>query len=160
MNILLIVLAFLFILIGIIGSFVPILPGLPLAWVGILTASFSALVNISTTFLVVTALITIAVSIFDYILPSLNVRKKGGSKQSEKAAFIGGIIGVFFGPWGIILFPFIGAFLGELILNGNKISPSLNIAMHAFIGFILSTGLKLIWASYLGIWLVIKLFAS
>lgn len=157
MNIFLIILAFILILIGIAGSFVPVLPGPPLAWVGILVASFSSFIDISTNFLIISALITISLTIFDYILPSLNVRKKGGSKEGEKAAFWGGIIGVFFGPWGIIIFPFLGAFLGELILNGSKANHALNIAMHAFIGFILSTGLKLIWGSYLGVWLVMKL---
>lgn len=157
MNTFLIILAFILIIVGIIGSFVPILPGPPLAWAGFFVASFSSFVNISTTVLIVTAIITIALSIFDYIFPSLNVRRKGGSKQSERAAFIGGIIGIFFGPWGIILFPFIGALLGEMLLNGSNLNQSLSIAIHSFIGFILSTGLKLIWASWLCVWLIIKL---
>lgn len=157
MSTFLIVLAFILIQVGIAGSFVPVLPGPPLAWVGILVASFSSFIDISIRFLIITALITIALTIFDYILPSLNVRKKGGSKVGEKAAFWGGIIGIFFGPWGIILFPFLGAFLGELILNGSKVNHALNIAFYAFMGFILSTGLKLIWGSYLGLWLMMKL---
>lgn len=114
MDILLLIIAGLLLLAGLAGSFLPVLPGPPLSWVGLLIASFSTHVNFSAVFLIITANITLVLTVFDYVMPGLAVKKKGGSKAGERGALAGGIIGMFMGPFGIIIGPFIGALIGEL----------------------------------------------
>lgn len=157
MDILLIVIAGLLLIVGVLGSFLPVLPGPPISWVGLLLAGFTSYIDFSTTFLIVTAGITLLLVLLDYVLPSLIVRKTGGSKFGERGAFFGAIIGIFFGPFGIILGPFVGALIGELLIDYQDFSRALKIAYSSFMGFLLGTGLKLIWCLMMIYWYVKEL---
>ncbi|MFA5574151.1 MAG: DUF456 domain-containing protein [Brumimicrobium sp.] len=157
MEIVLIVLAGICVIAGVLGSFLPILPGPPIGWLGLLLLHFTEKVQFSLTFLIVTALVTIFLTIFDYVLPSKMVKRKGGSKIGERGALIGAIVGMFFGPIGIIVGPFAGAMLGELIDKKGDFNNSMKIAFQSFIGFILSTGLKLIWGLLILFWYIKEL---
>lgn len=154
MDILLLIIAGLLLLTGLAGSFLPVLPGPPLSWVGLLIASFSTQVSFSATFLIITAIITLVLTVFDYILPGLAVKKKGGTQYGERGALAGGIIGMFMGPFGIIIGPFVGAFIGEWIVNGGKFDDAMRIALSSFVGFLLSTGIKLIWCLMMIYWYI------
>ncbi|MCO6497634.1 MAG: DUF456 domain-containing protein [Chitinophagaceae bacterium] len=154
MDIFLIILSAIFLIIGILGCFLPVLPGPPLAWGGLLLADFTKYASFSNRFLIITAVITIILTILDFIIPALAVKKKGGSKAGQNGALIGAIVGLFFGPFGIILGPFVGAFVGELLTTRNNAEKSLEIALSSFIGFLLSTGLKLIWCLMMLFWLI------
>lgn len=158
MDIVLIIIAFILVIVGIIGSIVPALPGPPIGWVGLLIATFTRFVDFSPLFLIITAIITLLLTYYDYILPSLVVRKKGGTKYGERGAFLGAIIGMFFGPWGVLIGPFVGAFLGEVIKSRGGINRSFSIAFSSFLGFILSIGFKLIWAMIMMILLIKGMF--
>lgn len=135
-------------------KFLPVLPGPPLSWVGLLIASFSTHVNFSAVFLIITAIITLVLTVFDYVMPGLAVKKKGGSKAGERGALAGGIIGMFMGPFGIIMGPFVGAFIGEWIANGGRFDDAMRIALSSFVGFLLSTGIKLIWCLMMIYWYI------
>lgn len=154
MDILLLNIAGLLLLAGLAGSFLPVLPGPPLSWVGLLIASFSTHVNFSAVFLIITAIITLVLTVFDYVMPGLAVKKKGGSKAGERGALAGGIIGMFMGPFGIIIGPFIGALIGEWIANGGRFDDAMRIALSSFVGFLLSTGIKLIWCLMMIYWYI------
>lgn len=154
MDIFLIILSGLFLIIGILGSFLPVLPGPPLSWIGLLLASFTRFAHFSASFLITTAIITVVLTIFDFILPSLAVKKKGGTKAGERGALAGAILGVFVGPLGIILGPFAGALAGELIANQSHFDKALKIALYSFWGFLLSTGIKLIWCLMMLFWFI------
>lgn len=158
MEIALIILAGTFVLAGIIGSFIPVIPGPPLAWLGLLFAHLSGYAEFSTRMLLVTALITLVVIALDYILPSFGTVNYGGTKTAQRGAIAGSIVGMFFGPLGIILGPFIGAFLGELLTRPRGIGKILKVAFGAFLGFILSIGIKLIWAVLIAWWIVKAVF--
>ncbi len=158
MDILLIVLAFILIFVGVIGSIVPVIPGPPLSWLGLLIASFAKQINFSIQFLVITLIVTLVITYLDYILPSIAVRKSGGSKYGERGALIGAVFGLIFGIWGVIIGPFIGALIGELIKNRRDINRAFSVAISSFVGFLLSVGIKLVWSLIMLVMLVKGLF--
>ena len=159
-SIILCIVAGVLLLVGFIGTFVPVLPGAPLAWAGLLAAYFSQYNEISLLCLIITAVIAVIVSIADNFLPVTMTKKFGGSKYATTGATIGLIIGFFTGPWGIILGPFFGALVGEFINKKGSNEGVLKAALGAFMGFLLGTGLKMI--TVLGfIWIfVISFFRS
>jgi len=148
MDIFLIVLAGLFLLIGFVGCFVPLLPGTPLSYLGIILLHLSSKVEFSMQFLVLWAVIVIAVQVLDYIIPIWGTKKFGGSKLGVWGSMVGVIIGLFLGPWGIVAGAFVGAFAGELIA-GKTSRKAIKAAFGAFVGFMLGTISQLIVACFL-----------
>ena len=143
-SLILCVAAAVLLLIGLAGTFVPVLPGAPLAWAGLLAAYFSQYNSISLFCLIITGVIAVLVSIADNIFPVTMTKKFGGSKYATTGATIGLIIGFFTGPWGIILGPFFGALIGESINKEGRGEGVFKAAFGAFMGFLLGTGLKII----------------
>lgn len=151
MNTFLIILAIILIILGIVGAVLPVLPGPIISWLGLLTLHFTDGITLSITFLVVTFLVALAIFILDYIIPALGTKKFGGSKWGMFGATIGLVVGLFAPiPFGIIIGPFVGAVLGEII-HGNDINKALKAAFGSLLGFLASTFLKLVVAIiYLG----------
>lgn len=135
-------------ILGILGSVIPGLPGPPLSWLGILFAHLSDAAQFSPSFLIVSSVIAAIITVLDYIVPSWSTKSHGGSKYGVWGCNIGLIISIFglpFGPtglFGVIFWPFVGALVGEMI-GGNKENSPLRAAWGAFVGFLLGTGLKL-----------------
>lgn len=144
-------------LIGLAGTVIPILPGAPLAWFGLLLSYFSSYNEISVFCLVLTAVFAVAVSVLDNLCPIFMTKKFGGSKAAVTGTTVGLIIGFFTGPWGIILGPFLGAFIGELVHTNGKTEGVFKSAFGAFMGFLLGTGLKII-CVLIFIWIYILSF--
>lgn len=151
MDTFLIILALLLALVGIAGSIIPGLPGPPLSWAAALILGFTRAADYSATFLIVTGGVAAIITVLDYVVPSMSTKKFGGSKAGVWGCNIGlviSIIGLPFGPQGllgVILWPFIGAFVGELI-SGKVSREALRAAWGAFVGFLTGTGLKLVYA--------------
>ena len=144
MDIILIVIAALFMLLGILGSFLPVLPGPITSWVGLLIIHFTDAIPMNTTFLVVTFIIAACIWVLDYIIPAIGTKRFGGSKYGMIGTTLGLIIGLLSPiPGGIIIGPFVGALAGELI-NKNNSKVAIKAAFGSFIGFITSTFLKFI----------------
>lgn len=142
MDILLIVLAGICLLLGLAGCALPVLPGPPLAYVGMLLLHFTEPVQFSLTQLLVWLAAVILVQVIDYFIPMLGTKKLGGTKWGTWGCLIGTIAGIFvFPPWGIILGPFVGAVLGEL-LGGKETQQAVRAGLGAFAGFIMGTVLK------------------
>lgn len=154
MDVVLVILGALAILAGIAGSILPVLPGPPLAWVGLLLLQFTSRVQFSTRMLVITAVITGLVTLLDFYLPVWTTRRFGGSKWGQRGAALGIIAGFFLGPWGIILGPLAGAFLGEMLHHPARPRRAGKAALGSFAGFLGSTGLKLIWCFLLAWWFI------
>ena len=145
MELLFVILAFVLLLIGLLGAIIPMIPGPPLSFAGLLFLQWSGFGNFTLVFIIVWALITLAVTLMDYILPSIMTRKFGGSKAASIGSFLGLVAGIFiFPPWGMIIGPFLGAYLGELIHNHADGSKAIKAAFGAFFAFITGTGIKLI----------------
>lgn len=147
METFLLILALVLILVGIVGSILPVLPGPPIAYAGLLVLHFTnEKFEVSLWFLIPLAIITIAISILDYLLPSMGTKYFGGTKYGSWGSNIGLIVGVFtswLGPWGIIIGPFLGALIGELI-GGQKFSAALKSAVGSFLGFLTGTFMKIV----------------
>ena len=145
MDIFLAILSGILVIMGILGSVLPVLPGPPLAWGGLLVLNFSKYADFSISFMVIMAGIMLVVTVLDFVIPAWGTKKFGGSKAGVTGSAVGLIVGLFFGPLGIVLGPFVGAFLGEFIANRTEFQIALKSATGSFIGFLLSTGLKLIY---------------
>ena len=163
MDIFLIILAVIAALVGLAGSLIPGLAGPPFSWLGMLFIHLSTRGEFTPLFLVITALVATVITVLDYIVPSLSTKRHGGSKAGVWGCNIGlviSIIGLPFGPQGligVIVWPFIGALVGELLGGKNK-SDALRAAWGAFLGFLCGTGLKLAYALFAIIWVVKELF--
>ena len=142
MDLLLFTLGFICVIIGIFGSFLPVLPGLSSCWVGLLLLYLTKGVENNYWVLGITLVLTIIISVLDYVIPSKGAQKFGGTKYGVWGTNIGLIIGLFFPPIGFIIGLFVGAFIGELIYNFDDKKGALKAATGAFIGFLVSTFMK------------------
>ena len=138
------ILAGVLLLAGLIGAFLPLLPGPPLAWSGLLAAHFSAYSNLGIWVLTATGIVAAIVTAIDYIFPSIITKKSGGSEAATWGCNIGLVVSLFLGPLFILVGPFLGAFIGEMINDSSDKKRALKAAVGAFKGFLLGTGLKAI----------------
>lgn len=151
----LLILSLIMVVLAIIGSFVPVIPGPVLGYVALWIAQCSDAVDFSSTFLLVLGIVGIVVFVSDYILPSLITKRFGGSTQASWGAFIGSILGLFLTPIGMILGMLLGAFIGQMISSEGNTSGSLSAAFGAFLGFLVGTGIKMIYCFYI-LWAILS----
>lgn len=129
-------------IIGIIGCLVPVLPGPPVSFLGLILLHVTKFGQFTTSTLIIMAAVTVAVSILDYIVPVWGTRKFGGSKYGTRGATVGLIIGLFLGPVGIIIGPLAGAVIGELIFR-DDMKYAIRAGFGSLLGFLTGIGLKL-----------------
>ncbi len=164
MDIVLVICGLILCLVGIVGSVLPVLPGPPFGWLGLLCLELTDAIPNNYWFLGVTFIIAIGIFILDYFIPAIGAKKFGGSR----AGAIGTIIGLFIGlispiPFGILIGAFVGAFVGEMVFNKSKTKQAFKAAFGAFLGFLTSTFMKLVISFiFLGlfIWDVISNWSS
>ena len=144
MDVLLLIIGFICILTGIIGSFLPVLPGPSISWIGLLLLYMTDAIPINYWVLGTTLFITIVVTVLDYVIPSKGTRKFGGSSYGVWGTNIGLIIGLLFIPipFGFVVGAFAGAFAGEMIYNTQDKKRALKAATGSFLGFLASTFMK------------------
>lgn len=138
------ILAGILLLVGLVGTVLPVLPGPPIAWAGLLAAHFSTYSKIEIWILIATGIAAALITVIDNIFPSLMTKKAGGSKAATWGCTIGLLASFFLGPIFILIAPFIGAFIGEMIHDSSDSKRALKAAFGAFKGFLLGTGLKMI----------------
>ena len=143
MDLLLSFLAIGFAILGIAGCILPAVPGVFFSYAGVLCAWFSAWSRMSAEAAWIWLAVTIAVSVADYYLPGWMARRFGGSHAGSTGATVGIFAGLFFGPPGIILGPFVGAVLGELFYDRDNVGRAFRVGVGSFLAFIVGTGLKL-----------------
>ncbi len=136
------------------GSFLPILPGPPLAWLGLLCLYFIPNSGLTGWELSLHAAVVAGISVLDYYIPIWGTKQFGGTPAGVRGATIGLVLGLFFAPLGIVLGPFAGAFLGELAA-GTQQQQAWRSALGSFLGFVAGTLLKLAYAIYV-FWLIIS----
>jgi len=138
----LLILGILLMLLGIIGCLVPVLPGPPISYLGLIMLHVTKFGQFSGNILISLAAVAIVVSILDYIVPIWGTRRFGGSKYGMRGATVGLIIGLFLGPVGIIVGPLIGAIVGELIFK-DDLKYAIKAGFGSLLGFLTGIGLKL-----------------
>ena len=90
--------------------------------------------------------LSVFITIVDSFIPVWSTTKFGGTKAGIRGSFIGILVGIFFlplGGWSILLCPFAGAVIGEL-LSGQNFNIALKSGVASFIGFLLTSGIKII----------------
>ena len=146
MDILLVFIAALFIVLGMIGSFLPILPGPLTSWVGLLILHLTDAVPMNWVFLGIWLAVAILIWLLDYFIPAIGTKRFGGSKYGMIGTTIGLIVGLFSPiPFGIIIGPFAGALIGEMI-NKTDQQKAVKAAFGSFLGFLTSTFLKFVFS--------------
>ena len=141
----------LLIIIGLVGCFVPALPGPPLSFIAILSLALvqSFEKPLSLNMILLMALLTVLVTFMDYIVPVAGAKKYGASKWGVWGSIGGMIVGiVFFPPLGIIIGAFLGAVAVEL-LQGKETKDALRAGWGVFVGTLLGTILKLAASFYM-----------
>ena len=153
MEITLLIIAGLCILIGIIGCIIPGLPGVPVAYAGLWIAQVTDRVEFSWQMLLIWGIVTIVVSVLDYVVPAWGTKQFGGTKYGVWGSTIGVFAGLFFGALGVIVGPLVGAILGELI-GGKEFREALKAGWGSFIGLLCGTILKLICCGLMAVALI------
>ena len=141
-DIILVILGCLLLVVGLVGCVLPVIPGPPLSYVALLLLQATRFGGFSVQFLLITAGITVVVTVIDYLLPMWGTKKWGGSRAGVVGSLIGLLVGLLFLPVGIIVGPFAGAVVGEM-LSGRDTNAALRSGVGSFIGFLLGTGMKL-----------------
>lgn len=145
------------VLLGLVGCFLPVIPGPTLAYAGLLIQLFRTDVVFSTFWLVSIGVLVLIVTVLDYWFPIYGTKFFGGTKGGSWGSTIGLIVGLFFGPIGIIVGPFVGAYVGE-IMNKQPSEKALKSAFGSFLGFLAGTLTKLVTVLVVLVYFVYKLF--
>ncbi|MDX1719376.1 MAG: DUF456 domain-containing protein [Salegentibacter mishustinae] len=131
-------------ILGILGSFLPVLPGVPLSWVGLLLLYLAPSVPINYWVLGIAFILAAIIYALQLVIPAMGTKKYGGSKAGMWGATIGLLIGIFVPiPLGIIIGAFAGAFIGEII-NKSDSKSALRAAYGSFIGLLASTFMEMV----------------
>ena len=160
MDTLLSILAAILGVVGCIGCIVPVLPGPFLAYGGYLCLYFCSYSDISIAKLIIFGVVTLIVAVLDYILPAFMTKRFGGSKAGERGAMAGVIGGLLFGPIGIIVGPFIGAMVAELIYDSRDKQRAFRSGLGSFLSFFVGTGVKLVVSMWMTIEIVVDVFKN
>ena len=155
MDLFLLILSAMLIILGIIGSFIPILPGPLTSWFGLFILNLISTVEIDKTLLIITFIIALIIFVLDSLIPIYGSKYFGATKYGILGASIGLLIGIITPiPFGVIIGPILGALIGELLFN-NDLKKSIKSSIGVLIGFLASTFIKFITSViYLMIYLV------
>lgn len=157
MDILLLIVGFMFMFIGILGSFLPVLPGISLCWLGLVMLYFTNAIPVNYWVLGITLLVVIVFSIANYILPAKGTQRFGGSKAGIWGTNIGLVVGLLAPiPFGFIIGPFVGALVGELFFDTKNAQQALKAATGSVLGILASSFIQfMLCVIYFGIFISI-----
>ena len=142
-TLLLWVLAGVLMLVGLAGTLLPMLPGIPLMLAGMLLAAWAEdFTRIGWVTLVVLAVLTALSFVVELVAAAMGAKRVGASRQAIAGAALGTLFGFFLGFVGLLVGPFIGAVIGELLAR-NEPGRALKAGVGAWLGFIVGTVAKL-----------------
>ena len=147
MDILLMVFAFLLLVASIVGCVLPVLPGPPLAYAGILLLHLTDKIHFTTQQLVIWLVVVVVLQVVDYITPLLGSKYSGGTSFGNRGCIAGTIIGMFFMPWGLIIGPFVGAIAGEM-MGGQDLAQAIRAGIGTLLGYLFGTLMKVVVCFY------------
>ncbi|MEO7433263.1 MAG: DUF456 domain-containing protein [Dokdonella sp.] len=137
------VLAAVLILVGIVGSVLPVLPGVPIVFAGMLLAAWAdQFAHVGTITLTILGVLTVIALVIDFVAGVMGAKRVGASRHAVIGAAIGTLVGIFLGIPGLLLGPFVGALLGELVAGGT-LRKAADVGVGAWVGFLVGTVAKL-----------------
>lgn len=148
-----IILGIILCIIGIIGSLLPLLPGPPIAYAGILLQLFRNPDPFDAKTYWIFAGVVVISLVLDYLIPIWGTKKFGGTKYGAWGCTIGFLAAFWLGPLGIIIGPFAGAFIGEMI-GGQEAHKSFKAAIGSFVGFLVGSFLKIVVCFFMLYWII------
>lgn len=128
-------------LVGIVGVILPVLPGTPLVFGALLLAKILGFSQLSWWLVIIFGFLTALGILFDYLVPVATTKKLGGSRYGLIGLSIGFVVGILFSPFGffsIIVAPFLGALIGELIYDRNNYQRAFKSASGSVVGYFLT----------------------
>ncbi len=132
-------------ILGILGTFLPVLPGLVLSLAGLLIYKYGTDSDLSMIYIWAFVILTLASAVLNYVIPAKTNRKYGGTRWGSIGSVIGTIVGIFLPiPLGFLVGMFAGVFIGELLHDSKDMNKALKSTKGAFIGFIYGTGFSLV----------------
>lgn len=144
METFLLILSLLILIVGLVGAIVPAVPGPPLSFIGFVLFAFTPYMEWNWTAVFIAGAIAVLITVLDFYVPAWGAKKLGGTKYATSGSIVGLIVGMlFFPPIGILVGPFLGAFVGELIFAGKNPSEALKSGWGAFLGFLVGSTLKI-----------------
>ena len=151
--------AIIFFMLGFAGTLLPLLPGAPLIWTGMfIYGILTGFAAVGWKFLVLQGIAVAVIMLVDYAAGAWGVDRYGGSKSAVTGSIIGGLAGVIFlGPIGLILGPFLGAVIPE-VLKGRPWERALKVGWGTIVGFLGGTVLKLVLEVLMVIWFLMQIF--
>lgn len=149
----------LLILLGLLGTVLPALPGLALVflgiWLGAWIGDYRQVSGLTVAILGGLALLAWAL---DYVAALLGARGAGASRQALAGAALGTLAGVFMGLVGVLFMPFVGAVAGEYLARGSQ-RDSVKVGLATWLGLIVGLVAKVVIACVMiGVFLVALLF--
>jgi len=145
-------LAVLLVLIGLAGTILPALPGVPIVLAGLLLIAWmDGFVHVSGLTLVWMSVLTLLSVIIDFLATAEGARRFGAGRHAILGATAGLLVGLFFGLPGILFGPFLGAVAGHLISQAN-LDASVRAGVGATIGVVIGTISKVVIAVILLVW--------
>lgn len=137
------VLAAVVIVIGLVGTILPVLPGVPIVFGGMLLAAWADhFAHVGTFTLIVLGVLTLIAVAIDFIASMLGAKRVGASRYAVIGAMLGTVVGIFFSLPGLLLGPFVGALLGELAAGGT-VRKATDVGIGAWLGFVVGAVAKL-----------------
>lgn len=136
------------VLIGLAGTVLPALPGLPLVFAGMLLAAWAGgFEQVGVPMLVLLGALTLLSLVVDFWATALGAKRVGASRKAILGAMLGTFAGLFFGPLGLLAGPFAGALAGELLhrrsVRGADIGDAAKIGVGTWFGILFGVVLKL-----------------
>jgi uncharacterized protein YqgC (DUF456 family) len=143
LDILLWLLVALLVVIGLAGTVLPMLPGVPLVFAGLLLAAWiDGFAHVGWPLLLVLALLTVLSLVVDVAASSLGAKGAGAGRAAMLGAAFGTLVGLFFGLAGLVIGPFLGAAAGQFLARRNLIEAG-RAGLGAWVGFVLGSLAKL-----------------
>lgn len=129
-------------ILGILGTFIPVLPGLLLSLCGLLIYKFGTDAPLAMIYVWIFVFLTAISVVLNYVIPARTNRKYGGTRWGSVGSVIGTLVGMFFipVPFGFLIGMFLGVFIGELLHDAADKKKAWNSTKGAFIGFLYGTG--------------------
>lgn len=131
------------VLIGFVGTFLPMLPGVPFVFAGMALAAYAGnFARVGQPTLIVLGLLTIFALLVDFLAASLGAKRAGASRLAVVGAAVGALVGIFMGPFGLLFGSFAGAVGGELLASRDA-QHAARVGFAAWLGLIVGTLFKL-----------------